>query len=129
MYTDNSLILFGPHKFTALCRVPAKYLLHLLKHRDNANEVKDDALIEYIEKNIDKIKERYEGKVRSPSLVFCNKFLYLTEKEAKKALNKIIDSVSLDKLHKRPIRTYECNRCGGWHLTAMSIEEFNNKNI
>jgi hypothetical protein len=29
---------------------------------------------------------------------------------------------------KVPKRAYECRRCGGWHLTSMTEEEYDKKN-
>lgn len=49
------------------------------------------------------------------------KFVYLTKKEARKALKKIRQT---EQNHKKPIRSYECEECHWWHLTSMPIEEW-----
>lgn len=118
MYTDDTILTFGPYKFTRLCRVPADYLLELYKTRKQ----KYQQLIKYIEKNLDKIKAIKEGKITPPPLgITCEKVIFPSEKEAKREIKRI---AKLEQKHKKPVRTYECEDCGGWHLTSIPFEEW-----
>jgi uncharacterized protein (DUF3820 family) len=109
-YTDDTPILFGKYKFTRLSRVPAEYLLTLLK-----NKCPDKDIITYIEQNIESIKARLNIEV-PPLELPCDKVIYVNEKEAKLHLSNIR---SKEQDHKKPIRAYECEKCGGWHLTSQ----------
>jgi hypothetical protein len=51
----------------------------------------------------------------------CAKTKYYSEKFAKEQLNKIINSKGE---HKKPVRAYECEYCGQWHLTSMPLSEY-----
>ncbi len=84
-YTDTTVLLFGPHKFTALSRVPAGYLLSLLKTK----RAHPKPLIEYIEKNIDAITARHQGLIESPPIFRCPKGIYVSKKEANAFLDRI----------------------------------------
>ena len=132
MYTDDTILTWGKHKITKLCRVPADYLLRLY----NNNNHPDKELIKYIGDNMEKIIARKEGKLESPPLdldfkfagkrveVVCpdtGKIIFFSEKEAKKELGRIKNTKHE---HKKPIRTYECIKCGGWHLTSLSNEQY-----
>ena len=118
MYTDDTLLTFGKYKFTKLCRVPADYLYALYKNKSYYN----DELKEYIINNLENIILRMEGILQSPPLDFpCEKISYSKEKDAKQVLQKIN---VLEQVHKKPIRTYECEKCGQWHLTSLSLEEW-----
>ena len=46
----------------------------------------------------------------------CKKALYLTQKSAERALEKIINST--DKRLSTPVRFYYCDLCQGYHLTS-----------
>lgn len=119
MYTDDTLLTHGKYKFIALCRIPAKYLLNVY----NSKNPTDKDLNEYIERNLDIIKARQNGLITSPVLkVTCEKIIYISKKEAKLEINRIKLKVQENK---KPIRTYECEKCGGWHLTSIPIEDWN----
>ncbi len=47
----------------------------------------------------------------------CAKKSYLTKEEA---IKKIADIKSEDGDHKKPIRSYRCDKCGNFHLTSWS---------
>lgn len=118
MYTDETPLTFGKHKFVRLCRVPAEYLLNIYKTKN----IKDKELIDYIEKNLEKIIARQEGKIIAPKLEkTCEKITYISEKDAKFEINKIREK---EQEHKKPVRAYECQKCGGWHLTSIPFEKW-----
>lgn len=118
MYTDDTLLTFGKHRFTKLCRVPADYLYSVYKNKSYQN----NELKEYIINNLENIILRMEGILQPPPLDFpCEKISYSKEKDAKQVLQKI---TVLEQIHKKPIRVYECEKCGQWHLTSLSIEEW-----
>ena len=111
-YTDNSILTFGIHKFTALCRVPPEYLIEL--HTQN---YPDNDLLKYIEENMELIKARLVGELPIPKLDFpCNKISYPTKKVAQDHLRRM---ESFNFKHKIPTRAYFCDRCGQWHLTSQ----------
>ncbi|HEY4715245.1 MAG TPA: hypothetical protein VIH31_01965 [Candidatus Paceibacterota bacterium] len=118
-YTDTTLLLSGPYKFTALCRVPPEYLLSILKKK----KFKDKALKAYIINNIELIKARSEGRAPIPQLteVRCEKVTFLSPGEAKKELRRI---TKFKQKRRKPIREYQCDKCHGWHLTSIPIEEW-----
>lgn len=54
----------------------------------------------------------------------CEKITYLTKSEAAKHLRRI-QGMKRKKSASLPIRYYECNECGNWHLTSK--EHFESK--
>lgn len=76
----------------------------------------------YIETNIDKLKEGNGITMTSvPDIEMpCKKYLYLTEREARKELFRIKKCHENDN-HKIPTRFYYCDKCGGWHLTSKKL--------
>lgn len=102
-YTETSLLqVEGYHKYKMLCHVPTDYLLSLYK------KTKDKALDRYIERVKSKETEQKE-------LVICEKLRFTTYDLAQKALNKISEA---EQAHKRPVRAYNCDKCGMWHLSS-----------
>lgn len=125
VYTDHTTLCNGKYKFYKLHEVPVDYLINIY---ENLKGSTDKALAAYVEKNIDRIKARKEG---LPFIVepivekeVCTKKYYPTKGEARKAL-KIIRESQGD--HKKPIRSYECEKCSGWHHTSLTIEEWKQK--
>lgn len=51
----------------------------------------------------------------------CHKYTYVSKKEADYILDRIAEK---PQSHKKPVRSYECPKCGGWHHTSMTLEEF-----
>lgn len=120
MYTDDSILPRGKFKFRRLKDVPIKYLEGLAKSKGGGF---DPELIKYIAENIDRIREGFPKLVPVIPLVpfICEKKTYPTQADAKRALAKIRTD---EGEHKKPIRTYECEKCSGWHLTSKPIEEY-----
>ena len=131
MYTDETILTWGEHKFTSLCRVPADYLLKLYY-----NHHQDKELMKYVEDNLEKIIARKEGRLKAPPIgldfkvkgekvqIICpdtNKIVLISEKAAKAELKRIHNFKNHDK---KPTRAYECEKCGGWHLTSLAFEDF-----
>lgn len=114
MYTDDTPIPFGRYKFTALKRLPPTYLIGLNKNTG------DKELQEYITKNLDQLSKASVNYKKSPieqvSLP-CGKITYPKETDAKKHMHDIQNTGS----KKKPVRTYYCNKCGGWHLTSKPL--------
>jgi len=112
-YTDETMLTFGKHKFTRLCRVPPEYLLTFLENKAHKE------LHEYVTENLERILMRRDGLLEAPPLEFpCAKITYRSKKDANWVLAKIKD---VEQAHKKPIRSYECDKCGGWHLTSKPI--------
>ena len=56
--------------------------------------------------------------------VFCkatDKIVFASEKEAKQEIRRIR---VLEQVNKKPVRAYECEKCGGWHTTSLPFEEW-----
>jgi hypothetical protein len=108
MYDGDHILTTGKYRFTALKRVPFDYLEDVYK-----SGCKDKDLLEYIEKNVlGKQKEIIPEPLEFP----CTKFTYLSKKEANADLNRILKVIKRDK---KPIRSYQCDKCGFWHITSM----------
>lgn len=122
MYNDNTPLPFGKYKFTALGRVPAAYLVELHRTRNYRG---NEQLKDYIESNLGSLADRAEreginAKVKKVRSV-CRKQTFESEKAAKAELRRIR---SLEQKHKKPIRSYPCDFCGGFHLTSVPLEDF-----
>jgi hypothetical protein len=121
MYTDNSMLTTGKYKYISLCRVPPEYLLEIFKNKKHPNK----ELLEYIENNMEKIKGRLIGEIPIPELVLpCEKIMYPSEKAAKTEIRRI---EKLEQENKKPVRAYECEKCGAWHLTSIPFEKWEKK--
>jgi hypothetical protein len=123
MYTDDTILTQGAHKFTKLCRVPPDYLILIHKNKSAWNR----ELQEYVDNNIEHIIMRKEGILPTPPLEKpCDKVTYCSKKDANIVLRKIIE---MGGNHRKPIRSYECNRCGGWHLTSWTWEDYKQRSL
>ena len=112
MYTDDTILPYGKFAFTALSRIPAAYLLNIYATKNKT----DKYLFEYVENNLQRIKDRKEGIIKPPQLHFpCDKKVYLSKKEANIAIAFISEVSKRDKV---PVRSYLCDKCGQWHLTS-----------
>ncbi len=131
MYTDNTLLTWGEYQFMKLCRVPADYLIRLSERKCT-----DQNLVKYIKENMDKLKARRDGKIQAPPLelkfkmsgvivqLVCpdtDKIIFISQKDAKYEIRRIQQLVQEGK---KPSRSYECKKCGGWHLTSMPYDEW-----
>lgn len=132
MYSDTSILTFGKYKFKKLCDVPASYLINLY----NDKGIKEPELMEYIERNIERLKIEAGGmdiiqgikkpEVKKPEIIKivtfrCDKVTFATEKIAKSRLREINNARGNNK---KPVRAYECEICGGWHHTSIPFEKF-----
>ena len=123
IYTDDAIILWGKYRYTALKRISAKWLLSFLKNK----KLHDQKLVKYVEENYEKLKERVEaGDISYDVTIPCTKKIFLSEKEAKISLRTISALKNKDS-HKIPVRTYECEKCGAWHLTSTPNKSNINK--
>ena len=121
MITENDLLTFGRHIFTAIKRVPSDYLLSIAKH---ANALQP-GLGEWIENNKSMLKS-LRGKAMSNEGVNlnCGKYYYMSEEEANKYLKGIREYADkTEQKEKVPIRSYLCDKCGYWHITSQ-IKKF-----
>lgn len=122
MYTDDTLLTFGKYKFVRLSRVPPEYLLKMYENKGYVNP----ELKEYIESNVEKIIARRDGIIPTPNIErVCEKLTFASEKIAKANLR---DIATVKQEHKKPVRVYECEKCGGWHLTSLSYEVWEKRN-
>lgn len=114
-YSDNSIIISGKYKFTLVKNLPVKYLLKIY----SSNNRNDKLLFNYVKENIEKIKARSSGK--KVVEIKCDKIAYVSRKEARFHLKRIRE-IEIEQMHKKPIRSYECEKCSAWHLTSMPYE-------
>jgi hypothetical protein len=55
----------------------------------------------------------------------CNRVRFPTERYADTALRFALRRKGGSKIkHRMPCRYYECDECGGWHLTSMSLADY-----
>lgn len=114
---DDTLFPYGEYRFTRMSKVPADYLLKLSGKKANLSK----PFIKYIKDNLHIIQSKVEtNEIETVSLI-CKKILYINEKIAKIALSRIKE---IEQGHKKPIRAYECEVCGGWHLTSIPLDVF-----
>ena len=125
MYNWDSILSFGKYKLTRLRRIPASYFLGI--RGDKIVQAKDQPLIDFINAHLEEIKAlgsktKEEGAPEIDYGVFCQKYRYSSEEEAKKHIKEIArksDDREYNK-HKIPNRAYQCEICGFWHLTSKS---------
>ena len=55
----------------------------------------------------------------------CEKVIYLSKKEARDALR---HARNTQQEHKKPVRSYECDKCSFWHLTSLPYEKWKENN-
>ncbi len=67
------------------------------------------------------IGHRLLGKTVVAVCTATDKVIYPSEKDAKHEINKI---KSYMQGGKKPERAYECEKCGGWHLTSIPHEQW-----
>ena len=109
-YTDDTLLMFGPHKFKRLANVPAQYLLNRA-----ACGCQDKLLAEYIIQNQKSLFERAKTEKDVVKNATCNKIAFENMESAEKRMYEI-QSEPGD--HTKPKRAYWCDKCGLYHLTS-----------
>lgn len=112
------------------------------KHRKRTDDNIDWKFIDYVKSNLGKFYDqaKYSGKqglmdsITSLGFVpkqksrteilqeICGKVIYQSKSAAKTALK---DIRVTKQNHRKPIRSYECEKCGFWHHTSMPIEVWN----
>lgn len=127
-YNEDSILTYGKHKSCRIRDIPEQYLITLYWNRGSPPDLQ---LKEYMERVYDiksgNVWKRKEIAIPEPpkkGIPLCPKMYWPTQKAAKEALKKIRESKGD---HKKPIRTYECPFCSGWHLTSIPMEIFKSK--
>lgn len=117
MYTDDAILTFGKYKFTKLKQIPFEYLDALSKSCRCIPFPEE--FNKYVEQR--RVKADPIEVLKSPEVGFvCEKITYANQKIAKIALKRI-RNICATKGGKAPIRTYECEKCSGWHLTSKPL--------
>ena len=125
MITLDSTLGFGKHKKKPISEIPKDYLLRLYKSGIPKDKDPDGKLRIFIEelicppKKIRKTHETINHIAIKVAEMFCPKEFFISESDAKYRL-KFIRSHST-RSEKIPIRAYECDRCGYWHLTSKQM--------
>ena len=135
MITPDTIIKFGKYKNNKISDIPVRYLIELYKSIINCtiDEDKKD-IIFYVEANLAHLmpKKKFTSIntfVNEVVNKMCPKEFYINESDAKYRLNHIRKiSIKYNRDNKIPIRVYECERCGYWHLTSKPLYEFENTN-
>lgn len=107
----DSLIPFGPHGKSRIKAVPASYLIPFLEGKNVPVA------------GFDRFLKSIEDLIRSPdwgTFDQCKKVYFLTRQDAQKRL-KTIQMNEPDISDKKPVRSYECEKCGFWHLTSKPL--------
>lgn len=136
-YTDDSILTTGKYKFTKLKKIPSEYFLNIFYRENKNGKYPDKKLISYIEDNMEKILERtgqeppetelkvLDYRMQGKSLVIIckdtDKIIFLSEKDAKSEIQRINKRAQE---HKKPTRSYECPKCGGWHITSKAHKDW-----
>jgi len=116
IYTSESILVQGKYKNVQLKDIPQTYLVELYR---SCNCWNDEELKLYIRNVIPSVL--FSTKSSEPSIDVilnfpCEKVCWVTEKAAKDEIKRI-DKVKQKK--RKPTRAYECDKCGGWHLTSQ----------
>lgn len=141
VYTAETVLKFGKYKRCKLGDVPQEYLrqIYACKHPDAD-------LIQYIAINLPHLTSRIitnrsiTAKSAVPQTNFekdisarlygktvmlvckdTDKIIFVTEKDAKYEIRRAAGNMQSNK---KPVRTYECEKCGGWHLTSIPHEKW-----
>lgn len=103
---------FGKHEGTAIEKVPSIYLARLYKSNPDMMD-KHPVIKQYIETNFSFLLF-----INKPIGPICDTFkvAFLDNNSAKAALKRI--KRDPDQRNTTPVRYYECERCGFWHLTS-----------
>ena len=122
IYTDETVLKGTRYKNHKLCDVPVEYLLNV---QARPKGFTDKALVAYVHNNLDRLLAKKNGvpfiKKETTRRPLCQKEVYVTKGDARRALKRIRESPSIDK---KPIRSYECEWCSYWHLTSLPIEKW-----
>ena len=116
MYTDDTIMLTGRYKFVKLKNIPSEYLIKIYENGSTT----DRDLINYINLNMETLLVKNTKKLTIEPLP-CTKLVFTSKKMANKYLK---DIANKKQSHKKPIRSYECEKCSFWHVTSMPIEIF-----
>lgn len=128
-YHDETILQTGRFKGYKLCEIEMQYFINIYKSQPSF----DMQLIRFVKENIVRILEAKEKRFpKLPPAIQaepekkelyqdCKKIKYPTKKEARYAL-KHIREMENGQIHKKPVRSYECEHCSMWHHTSMPIE-------
>lgn len=120
-YNHSTTVFFGKYKSKKIKEIPIDYIL---KIADNPGGCPDKWFIKYVNANREFLEAVKRGEKQFPDDEIveddtCQKHYYSDQKSAKTALRQIRET---EQKHKKPVRTYQCDKCTGWHLTSVPIE-------
>lgn len=129
-YTDETKLNFGKYKGYKLSALPSNYLVNLYI-QFVGTDLEDRALMKYIEDKKILNHLQYKRPFVSDTIghkmingfvhLICkyqDKIIFPSENDAKIELRRIW---KLEQNNKKPKRIYECDKCGGWHLTSKQL--------
>lgn len=110
----------GQFKNKPLKDIPAFYLVRLYHQKEFMTQYLE--INEYIEATHRDLLPLKASKHLLPKYepLPCEKYTYVDEGEARKALKLIKQD---KRTHKKPVRAYQCEVCGYWHLTSKQLIE------
>lgn len=114
MDATKLIMPFGKHKGWALEKVPGIYLARLYRSQPDMMDI-HQTVKQFIETNLSALL--FTGKPIGP---ICDtlKVAFVDKVAADKELKRIRRD---PRKHKKPIRSYECERCGLWHHTSREL--------
>lgn len=120
----SDMMPFGKYRNWPLAHIPAAYFHEIYKTQPDAM-AKYPALKLYIEQNHPIPKPEYNP-IPDPALVLkklceTNKICYIDEQMAQKALKNMHQYKEQIHNNPKPIRAYQCEFCGYWHLTKKPL--------
>ena len=135
-YNYETVLGYGEYKNRMLKNIPCTWFRHILKSGHS-----DKILLQFINENLNDIsycdklnikhnnrrddvipiKTDFGCKLIGKNLVITcpvtDKVVFIDEFDAKKEITKL---KFLNSGNKKPHRCYECEYCGGWHLTSAT---------
>lgn len=108
-----------------LSDIPSAVLLE--RYNNGQLEKSNKKLWAYVSLNKSRLEESVKYEKKEPEeYVGCRKYTYASKKIAMEVVRNARDH---KQKNKKPVRAYECNLCGGWHLTSIPYEEWNKRKI
>ena len=130
MITSDSIMKFGKYKNRKISTVPLDYLIQTYKSTIHSTKNDDHKEFnEYIESTLDipvlNPKVSILKAVDDFAKNMCPKEFFISQSDAKYRLD-YIRKMNVNSDKKIPVRAYECEKCGYWHLTSRPMNGYGN---
>jgi hypothetical protein len=136
MITPESKMKFGKYKNKFISELPSSYIIELYKNLITTT-IDDDKkeFVLYVETTLSDLLPKKNNNnintfINEVVNKMCPKEFFINEGDAKYRLDHIRKTtIKHNRTNKIPIRVYECDRCGYWHLTSKPLYEYETENI